>query len=146
MSDQIWQNSNLHMMPTGMGASFHMTSTKTMIDHNLVIEKQRAGRNFNIISGHKKDIVYTKHLLIDKTRLAIYGWHYPNGKALQGPNPNSTSHDISYQDYSSSIRLISQKAILNQKIVNLYDLLNDKEYAYLISDEGAMDISKMYKK
>lgn len=145
LSDQIWKAANLKMMPVGMGGSFNISSTQTLIDHNNIIEKQRAGRNFNIITGHKKDIVYTKHLLIDKTRLAIYGWHYPDGRALQGPTPNSTSHNVEYQDYSSSIRLVSQTALLNQQVMNLYDILNSKEYAYLISDEGYYNASSIYK-
>jgi len=145
MSDQIWTKADLKLMPVGMGASYQMTNIQTLINHHNTIEKQRANRNFVLLAGHKKDIVYTKHLLVDKTRLAIYGWHYPDGHAIQGPRPNSTSHSVLYQDYSSSIRLISQKAILNQQIVNMYDILNNKEYATLISDEGAMDASQMYR-
>lgn len=146
MSDQIWQSADLKLMPAAMGASFEMTNTATLINHNNIIEKQRNNKNFNIITGHKKDIVYAKHLLEDNTKIAIYGWHLPqNGKAIQGPRPNSTSHSASYQDYSHSIRLVSQKALLNNQEVNLYDILNDQKLTHLINDEGPFDARGIYK-
>lgn len=150
IADQIFLNADLRLMPASMGANFNMITTKTLSDHNTIIEKQRNGRNFTLITGHKKDIVYSKHLLEDRTRLAIYGWFMPNptngklAQAIQGPTPNSTSHDILYQDYSSSIRLISCKAILNNNVVDLHKVLLDKDLAYLISDEGILDVAKMY--
>lgn len=144
MSNQIWQNADLKMMPTGMGASFDMSSTKTMMDHNAVIEKQRAGRNFNIITGHKKDIIFHSALLKYIHNICIYGFHYPNGKPIQGAQYEA--HNIWYQDYSHSIRLVSRQAVLNGQPVDLMQLLNDKKVCHLISDEGAYDASLIYKR
>lgn len=145
IADQIWASADLKLTPQAMGASPNMTSTQTLVDHNTAIETQRADRNFNIITGHKKDIVYVKHLLSDRSRLAIYGWIYPSGQIIQGPEPNSTSHSCSYQDYSSSIRLVSTRAMLNNSDVNLYELLNNPSLAHLISDEGPFDATDIYK-
>jgi hypothetical protein len=144
MSDQIWQHADLKMMPTGMGASYHMASTKTLMDHNAVIEKQRAGRNFNVITGHKKDIIFHSQLLKYIHNICIYGFHYPNGKPIQGAQYEA--HNIWYQDYSHSIRLVSRQAILNNQSVDLMQLLNDKKFAHLISTEGAYDASLIYKR
>jgi len=142
MSNQIWAAADLKLQPVGMGASSEMTSTKVLIEHNTIIENQRAGANFRLLTGHKKDIVICQHLLQDHTRLAIYGWHQLNGTPIQ--QLNSTSHYIGYQDYSSSIRLILQTAILNGNQVNLYDILNS-QYSYLISDEGAFNATTAYR-
>lgn len=144
MSDQIWKAADLKLTPTPIPATSNMITTQAMIDHNNIIEHQRNGRNFKLISGHKKDIVLAKHLLSDKTRLAIYGWHYPNGIAIQGPEPNSTSHSVDYVDYSSSVRLVAQQASLNGNAVNLYDVLNDPTLASLISEEGAYNALDVY--
>jgi hypothetical protein len=144
MSDQIWQNANLRMMPTGMGASFQMTSVKTLMNHNAVIEKQRAGRNFNIIAGHKKDIIIHSKLLTYTNNICIYGWHYPDGKPLQGTQ--YMAHDVFYQDYSHSIRLIAKQAVLNGQRIELTELLNNRQYCHLISDEGAYNATTIYKK
>lgn len=150
IADQIFLNADLKLMPTSMGANFSMITTKTLYDHNSIIEKQRNGRNFTLITGHKKDIVYSKHLLVDRSRLAIYGWFMPhptNGRAvqaIQGPTPNATSHDVLYQDYSQSVRLISRTAMLNGQPVDLHKVLLDRDLCYLISDEGPLDVAKMY--
>lgn len=146
MSDQIWKVADLKLLPVAMGASYYMGSTTTLLEHNKVIEKKRNNRNFELITGIKKDIVITKSLLLNKTRIAIYGWHYPDtGQAIQGPEPNSTSHSIDYQDYSHGIRLVAQQAFLNGNSVNLYDILNNKSLAYLISHEGAFDARNIYR-
>lgn len=134
MSDQIWQNADLKMTPVGMGASTHMTNTQTLIDHNNVIEHQRAGRNFNIIAGIKKDIIFYSPLLEYKTNICIYGWHQPNGVAIQGAQ--YLAHNIWYQDYSHSIRLVSRGALLNGQNVDLMDVLNGP-YSSLINDEAS---------
>lgn len=145
MSDQIWQHADLKMNPVGMGASTHMTNTQTLIDHNNVIEQQRAGRNFNIIAGIKKDIIFYSPLLTYKTNICIYGWHYPNGQVIQGAQ--YMAHNILYQDYSHSIRLISRGALLNGKNVDLMDIIKDKQYSYLINDElSAYNASSIYKR
>lgn len=143
ISDQVWQNADLKMMPTGMGASFQMSSTKTLMDHNAVIEKQRAGRNFNIITGHKKDIIFHSKLLQYIHNICIYGFHYPNGKPIQ--DAQYVAHNIWYQDYSHSIRLVSRQATLNGQATDMMQLLNDKKFCHLISDEGAYDASLIYR-
>jgi hypothetical protein len=136
MSDQIWRAANLKMNPIGMGASTHMTNTQTLIDHNRIIEQQRAGRNFNIIAGIKKDIIFYSPLITYRNNICIYGWHYPNsGQPIQGAQ--YIAHNIMYQDYSHSIRLINRGAILNGKNVDLMDVLNNQQYSYLINDELA---------
>lgn len=144
MSDQIWQHADLKMTPTGMGASTHMTNTQTLIDHQNVIEHQRNGRPFNLIAGHKKDIIFHSQLLRYKTNICIYGFHQLNGQPIQGAQ--YSAHDIWYQDYSHSIRLISRGALLNGKNVDLLELLNS-QYSYLINDEpSAYNAESIYKK
>lgn len=142
MSDQIWQTADLRLMPVGMGASFNMSSSLTLGQHNGIIEKQRAERNFNIISGHKKDIVLAKSLVNNPSRLAIYGWFKPDGTPVQ--DLNTTSHAAWYQDYSSGIRLVSRQGILNGENIDLYDLLANPLTAYLISHESSYRANRIY--
>jgi hypothetical protein len=144
MADQIWKHADLKMSPTGMGASTHMTNTQTLIDHQRVIERQRKGRPFNLIAGHKKDIIFHSQLLIHKNNICIYGFHQLNGQPIQGAQ--YLAHDIWYQDYSHSIRLVSRGALLNGKNVDLLELLNS-QYSYLINDEPlAYNANFIYKK
>lgn len=144
MVDQIWKAADLKLMPKTMGASYYMSSTQTVWDHHNNIEKQRAGKNFELIAGIKKDTVLAKHLLTDHSRIAIYGWQYLDGTAIQGPMPNSTSHSVDYCDYSQGVRLVSQRAILNGNSVNMFDVLNNSQTAYMISEEGAYNAKSIY--
>jgi hypothetical protein len=144
MCDQIFQAADVKITPRPMGASSAMSSTQVLINHNMAINSQVVGRPFTLLTGHKKDTCIAKSLLTNRSRIAIYGWFYPNGKAIQGPQPNSTSHSINYQDYSSSIRLVSRSALFNGQQIDLFSLLNDSDKAYMISEEGPYDPSSIY--
>ncbi len=57
------------------------------------------------------------------------------------------AHNILYQDYSHSIRLISRRALLNGQNVDLIDVLKNTKYSYLINDElMAYDANSIYKR
>lgn len=141
ISDDIWKFSDLKLIPRPMLASPNMVNTQTLIMHNEAINKQINGANFTLLSGHKKDIVNCKHLLLDNSKVAIYGWHL-NGGVIQGLN--STSHNAYYEDYSQSCRLVSRNAIFNDKEIDMYDVLNNPNLCHLISDEGNYDASNIY--
>jgi len=142
ISNDIWKSSDLKLTPQPMGANPNMVNTKTLIAHNEKINNQMI-LPFQLVSGHKKDIVFAKRLVNDNKKLAIYGWHSLSGVAIQGLN--STSHDYAYQDYSQSVRLISRDARLNGEVVDLLEILNSPKYAYLISDEGNYNASTIYR-
>lgn len=143
MCDQIWRAADLKLSPQPMPPTPAMITTKYLIEHNQLIEKQRDGRNFTLITGHKKDIIYHKYLLTDKSRIAIYGWFSQTGKPIQ--QAQAKAHHVNFQDYSQSARLISRNMKLNGVQIDFYNLLNDKNYAYLISDEGTYDATTIYK-
>lgn len=147
LADIIWQNADLKLMPQPIPPSSYMTSTAAFIQHNAIIMFQINGRPFSLITGHKKDIIVDKQLLTFTHNVAIYGWFYPsNGQAIQGPMPNCVSHSNQYLDYSHGVRIVARKAILNEQIVDLYDILKKPHYSYLINDEpNAYDASNIYK-
>jgi hypothetical protein len=145
MCDDIWRLADLKLNPRPMGASKNMMDTPTLVGHNLLIDKEIAGRPFTLLTGHKKDTVICKHLLDDRSRTAIYGWFNPStGQAIQGPGVQSSAHSWDYQDYSQAIRLVSRRAQLNNQPIDLYDVLNDPQYSYLISEEGPYNASTIY--
>ncbi len=144
MADDIWRLADLRIDPEGLGASASMTNTQVLINSNNAINRQVKGRSFNLLSGHKKDVILAKYLLTHRDRLSIYGWFYRTGVAIQGPQPNSSHHDVWYQDYSHGIRLVSRRAQLNNQPIDLYDVLSNPQYAYLVSEEGAYNASSIY--
>lgn len=142
MVDQIYRAADLRVAPQPMTPGPQMTSTDYFLRHNATVEGQVHGssRGGALVSGHKKDLVLTNRLNRNRGRVAIYGWHRTNGKAIQ---PLSTVHGANYADYSHGIRLISQTAYLNGRPVRLADLFADPTYAELISDEGPIRAAQL---
>jgi hypothetical protein len=162
MSNQIWQAASAKLPPKPMsgrtstigGKTYSpqeflkskMTDTDSFAEHNRLIQEQLAEHKpGELVAGHKKDVVISNQLSTRPDKVAIHGLHNTKGQAIQG---GSWGHDINYRDYSHGIRLIDRKATLNGKSVDLVkDVLQNPEFAYLVSDEGALKFtSYSYKK
>ncbi len=136
MVDLIYRAAEVQLAPQPMEPGPQMTSTNYLIRHNDTVQSQvrDAGADEGmLVSGHKKDVVLTSRLTKKRGRVAIYGWHRTNGKAIQ---PLSTVHGAGYADYSHGVRLVSRTAYLNGYAVDLQDLMADPDYAALLSREG----------
>lgn len=134
--DAIYAQADGHLVPGPMTPGPQMTSTDYFSRHNRLVEQQRHTKGVSLgalLAGHKKDLVLTNRLRRKPGRVAIYGWHRPNGKVIQ---PLSTVHGAEYADYSHGVRLISVTAYVNGKERALYDVLEDPQLASLISKEG----------
>ncbi|WP_305968586.1 MULTISPECIES: hypothetical protein [unclassified Mameliella] len=142
MVDQIYRAADTRVAPKPMTPGPQMSSTDYLVRHNRTVEGQLRGASVagHLTSGHKKDLVLTNRLNSNRGRVAIYGWHRTNGKAIQ---PLSTVHGATYADYSHGVRLISQTAYLNGRPVRLADLMADPDYASLISDEGPIRAAQL---
>jgi hypothetical protein len=109
----------------------------TFVQHNGIIEEQRAGRPLGLlVAGIKKDVVLTNRLRDPPGRVAIYGWHRLDGSPIQ---PLTTVHRQTYVDYSHGIRLVRRPAILDGNPQDVAALLQDPRLAPLLSDEGALE-------
>lgn len=138
MVDAIYNQSEDHFTPQPMPPGPQMRSTGYYQRHNQMIRRQRISHHIELgelVSGHKKDVVITNRLIRKPGRIAIYGWHRPDGKPIQ---PLSTVHGAGYADYSHGIRLVSEKVLVDGKLCSVYDILKDPELASLLSDEGPM--------
>ena len=136
--DAIYDQSETHFNPQPLPPGPQMCSTDYYQRHNEKILQQRYSLGVDLgelVSGHKKDVVITNRLRRKPGRIAIYGWHRPDGKPIQ---PLSTVHGAGYADYSHGIRLVSEKVLVDGKLQSVYDLLKDPELAPLLSDEGPM--------
>lgn len=131
--DLIWENADIHLEPKTI--SSNRGSVDTLVYHNSFIEQGLIGRSFNLIAGHKKDIVISAEKW-KKGKVTIYGWHKLNGEAIQTV---SSIHSESYKDYSHGTRLISRKCILNGVGMDIWDVLNGDMHG-LLSDEGKVSI------
>ena len=131
--DIIYQRSDLKLKPSPMNPTSQMSSLDYILRHNKTIEDQIAGRKFNLLAGHKKDVVLSNRGISNPNRVAIYGWHQLNGKPIQ---PLSTVHGKDYYDYSHGVRLVKRDCTLNNKPCDIVNILKDPKIAPLISYEG----------
>ncbi len=114
----------------------HRDSVTTFLEHNQIIQGQLKGKNKQglLIAGHKKDVVLSPRLLRleKKDRVAIYGWHKPDGKPIQ---PLYLGHVAWYTDYSHGIRLLYNRFEVNGRYYTLQELLADPVLSRLVCDE-----------
>ncbi|MBN1627272.1 MAG: hypothetical protein JW944_12165 [Deltaproteobacteria bacterium] len=136
MVDAIYSQSDYRLKPEPMTPGPRMGSTDYFFIHNLKIRKERLAMDAplgGLLSGHKKDVVATNRLFKQRGRIAIYGWHRPNGIPIQ---PLSTVHGARYVDYSHGIRLISETVLINGTPHSLYDALSHPQYSTVLCAEG----------
>ncbi|HYO07428.1 MAG TPA: hypothetical protein VER17_00520, partial [Tepidisphaeraceae bacterium] len=112
-------------------------SPGTFIEHDVIIERQRAGRPLGeLVAGHKKDVVISNRLKEKPNKVAIYGWHQRDGKPIQ---PLYVGHAERYVDYSHGVRLVNQRCTVDGKETTIEAVLRDPELCKLLSDEGTIE-------
>lgn len=134
MVDLIYENAAIKTEPHPLTEK--RDSLKTFLQHHRIIREQlNMKHSRGIIAGTKKDVLQTPviYTASKPNRVAIYGWHRMNGKAIQ---PLYTGHIGWYVDYSHGIRLVYEKMIVNGKIFSVKDVLNDPVLSGLICDEA----------
>lgn len=130
--DVIYSAARVRPAPVPLFA--YRDSTPTMWQHHLIIEGQRRGRK-GLIAGIKKDVVLSGKLndANKADRVAIYGWHKPDGVPIQ---PLYTGHVYWWVDYSQGIRLIYRKIKVNGQWMEYTDILSNPLLRRLICDES----------
>ena len=139
MVDAIYQQAEIRLAPEPLPAGDAMRSTPYYVTHNQIIAAQRrqiAAAPDSLTAGHKKDLVLTNRLWSKQGRVAIYGWHQPDGTPIQ---PLSTVHGARYADYSHGVRLVSMVAYVDGVPRSLLDLLQDPRIAGSLSGEGPIE-------
>ena len=134
--DAIAAQASAHLMPQPLPAGPEMRSTAYYRTHNDLIEAQRVTLGVSLgalTTGDKKDLVVTNRLWSKPSSVAIYGWHRTDGSPIQ---PLSTLHGERYADYSHGVRLIGAVAYVDGEPRPLVDLLENPDWAPVLSDEG----------
>lgn len=144
MVDAIHAAARLRLEPKPLTQA--RTEIATFAQHSAMIDDQVAAARYYdadgvvprerplgsvFIAGCKKDLVLTPRSQERPGRVAIYGWHYPDGKPIQ---PLSLVHVDTYVDYSHGVRLVSQSATLDGRAVRVDDLLADENLGALLRD------------
>lgn len=132
MVDQIYKQADVKLAPKPL--TENRDALATFVQHNSIIEEQRAGKRLgSLVGGIKKDVCIT-NLLQERThRVAIYGWHQLNSEPIQ---PLTTVHVDWYVDYSHGIRLVKRQMTVDGEPRDLWEVLKDPDLCFLVSDEG----------
>lgn len=138
MVDEIYSNAVVKLAPSPIPPSPAMGTVPIFIQHNETIREQRktelaAHPLGALVAGHKKDVVISNRLSEKPGRVAIYGWHKPDGKPIQ---PLTIVHKDTYADYSHGIRLVQLSMTLNGEQRTVPEVLADPQLCELLSDEG----------
>lgn len=139
MVNDIWKASDNKLEPKPWGPPFDLDMEKThrIGTHNQTIQNQLNGKDYRLLtSGHKKDLVLSNELNLNKNRLAIYGWIQLSGYPIQPLN--STSHSDLYADYSHGVRLCSNDVMVNGNPMRIEEVFKSSKLSSLISDEGIL--------
>lgn len=138
MVDDIYRNAEVRLSPQPLPPGAQMMSSEYYARHNGMVEAQRRERGAvpgQLTAGNQKDLVISNQLTAHPDRVAIYGWHQPNGRPIQ---PLSTIHEASYADYSHGVRLVGGTMNVDGVERPIAEVLADPNLAGLISDEGVI--------
>jgi hypothetical protein len=142
ISDRIYKYAKVKMVPEPIPPSPKMVTLPVFIKHNYLVQAQRAGFLIEYplgtpVAGNKKDVVISNKIYSDeKSRVVIYGWHKPDGKAIQ---PLYNGHTSLHVDYSHGIRLVQDKMWVDGKKSSAKKVMQSTELHQLLSDEGIID-------
>jgi len=135
--DAIYDAATVKLTPEPLPAGDDMRTTAYVVQHDLLIARQRTGLNAAddaLTAGHKKDLVLTDRLVHVPGRVAIYGWHRASHQPIQ---PLSTVHGAGYADYSHGVRLVSRTVYVNGVTSSIDKVLADRDLARVLVDEEA---------
>ncbi|MCX6953143.1 MAG: hypothetical protein NTV51_13395, partial [Verrucomicrobia bacterium] len=138
MVDEIYRAAPLKLAPSPIVPSKAMTTVPVFNQHNATVSAQRSAALAQyplgtLVAGHKKDVVITPKLATSPGRVAIYGWHRPDGKPIQSLY---LGHAATWADYSHGVRLVRQEMTVDGVTTTVAAVLADKERSALLSDEG----------
>jgi hypothetical protein len=138
MVDAVWASARVRLGPDSIPPSPAMTTVRVFEDHDRLVRARRmreSAPSGSLVAGHKKDVVITARLDSLPGRVAIYGWHRPDGRPIQ---PLYTGHSDRWVDYSHGIRLVSRVLLIDGDQRDMLEVLRDTALAGLLSDDGVM--------
>ena len=140
MVDDIYANATIKLTPAPIPPSPAMTTVPVFLQHNeMVLAKRKQEPPGGLVAGHKKDVVIAAKVFASPGKVAIYGWHKPDGHPIQ---PLYTGHTATWVDYSHGIRLVQRRMTVNGRIKTIDEVLADPGLAPLLSRDGVMRESR----
>lgn len=146
IADLTHAQATVSVLPCPQTPDGAMAYTSRMVKHSQAVTAHVAGRT-GLASTVGKDWVLTNKLVGKPDSAANYGWHVPSGK-YRGPGglavlqPLGLAHNRQHVDYSQVLRLIHRRVMVDGIDMLLENVLQDPELATLVSDEGALKVTR----
>src|SRR4051812_39784042 len=84
MVDEIYRNAAVKRTPSPIPPSPAMATVPVFLRHNETVLAQPRGHPLGaLVAGHKKDVVVANKVFASPGKVAIYGWHKPDGTPIQ---------------------------------------------------------------
>jgi hypothetical protein len=139
VSDAVWRAADLRLEPKPLTED--RESVAAFWQHQQVIEGQFVGKVRGLLTaGIKKDVVWTNRLREKPHKVALYGWHHPDGRPIQ---PLYVGHQDRYVDYSHGLRLLHAEMLVEGRPAQVADVLRDPNLCGLLSEEGPIDVAAL---
>ncbi len=138
MVDAIWASARVRLPPIRIGPDSLMTTVRYFERHDRLVRAQRIAYGVSpgvFVAGHKLDVVITPTVFADPGKVALYGWHRPDGEPIQ---PLFSAHTDSLVVFSHGVRLVARGVVVDGARRDLLEVLRDPELAPLLSDEGVI--------
>ncbi len=136
--DAVWEAAEARVGPDSLPPGPAMRTVAYFEHHHRRIELRLAEASVDhgvLLAGHKKDVVLAPGLQTAPDRVAIYGWHRPNGEPIQSLY---LGHARDWVDYSHGIRLVSDRVLVDGDELSYRELLADTALAQLLSVGGVV--------
>jgi hypothetical protein len=141
ISDDVFAAAPVKLEPRPLTKS--RDAAATFFEHHQIIEDQLRGKpRGQLVAGIKKDVVWTNRLRDKPHRVALYGWHYRDGRPIQSLY---VGHVDWYVDYSHGIRLMSDQVRVENRWLKTSQVLQDPRLHVLLSREGPLDPAALRK-
>ena len=146
MTDAIYQAATVKLVPLPIPPTPAMTTIPVFLNHNEIVRRQREDALAQsplgaLVAGDKKDIVICKALAENPGKVAIYGWHKPNGKPIQ---PLYLGHFAYWADYSHGVRLVDRTMEIEGKTMPIDSVLANPKLSALLSSEGPISVARYH--
>jgi hypothetical protein len=139
ISDDVYSASDCRIEPHPLTSDRDQVSA-FVIHNKAIADAIQLKVEPQLVVGIKKDSVLTNRLKEKTHRVAIYGWHHRDGRAIQ---PLYVGHVDWYVDYSHGLRLMSNRVLIDGVPWNVRDVLAHPEYDKLLSREGTINTSEI---
>lgn len=136
ISDDVFAVAPTRLVPRPLTKDRDLVAS--FYQHHQIIQEQLRGKTAgSLIAGIKKDVVISNRLKEKPHKVAIFGWHNPDGRPIQSLY---VGHVDWYVDYSHGVRLMSDRVMVNGSPMTVNDVLQHPLYHKFLSDEGSIDI------